>query len=257
MSMFPFQVLTLKIKLKAGTLRKVTIPDFYTFGHLHKLMVFLFEWDDDHLHKFELPKPVTYADFDLDPNNPQDCILFNMMKTQKHYIWVSNELSFLGMHNDHKEQNEDDTTLSIGFKSIGDKIHYEYDFGSSWHVDIEAINIESKTVKKSEFVPSIQIVGGRGKTIPEYGGPSAGGTKYNKKKLNEDIAKHKEFVYYPYDVSAANNHNRNESEEESENQDEDLHVNRNKNKKTKPSVLGKRKRVNTNKTNSNKKQRSQ
>ena len=42
-----------------------------------------------------------------------------------------------------------------------------------------------KASYKSKYVSGIHIVGGRGKTISEYGGPSVGGTKYNKKKLNQ------------------------------------------------------------------------
>lgn len=75
-------------------------------------------------------------------------------------------------------------------------------------------------MRKSQFVPSVRVVGGRGPTIPEYGRGT--GTAYNKKTLNETLEDMEEFVYYPW--------NRNDSvaeEDNAEDEEED-------------SVLGKR-----------------
>merc|ERR1712154_249607 len=144
--------------------------------------------------------------------------------------------------------NEDDVSLSVGFKAIGDSVHYEYDFGSSWPVDIDVINVETQKVKKADFVPCIKVVGGRGKTIPEYAGPDGGGTKYNRKELNKQIADLQEFVYYPYKV------NKNDDDQDDD-QDDDLQVDTNTNNKNKTSVLGKRRATDKNQGNHNKKQR--
>ena len=91
---FSFTELTLKIKLQAGPLRKVTIPAFYTFGHLHKLLVFLFEWDDSHLHRFELKMPAEDEDDDLDPSDPL-FLMINEMKKNRSVI--SNALNLINI----------------------------------------------------------------------------------------------------------------------------------------------------------------
>lgn len=131
---FTFTELTLKLKLQAGPLRKVTIPAFYTFGHLHEVMVFLFEWDDDHLHRFELPLPEDDEDDDISPSDPLFLIMKEMKKNQ--FLWVSDQNSFLGPHGEMKERDESEVLLSAAFEKEHDAIKYLYDFGSSWHVQV-------------------------------------------------------------------------------------------------------------------------
>ena len=98
----------------------------------------------------------------------------------------------------------------------------------------------------SEYTPGIIIVGGRGKTVPEYGG--GGGTKYNKKKLNEDLSQMDEFVIYPDNVNIVDvedEKNQEEDQDDGDDEDSDLEIlpnnNHNRNQARKLSVLGKRK----------------
>eukprot|EP01083_Nonionella_stella_P126890 384336_1 len=242
MSTLDIIILTLKIKLRGGPLRKVTIPDFYKFSHLHELMVHLFEWDDGHLHRFELPQEPDLSALP-DRSDPLYDLISRCMTSNDNYKWVSNPMSFLRT-GDKEEENESNVRLSSAFKQVGDSVGYEYDFGDSWRVQIDLVNLEAKTVRKSRYSPGIKIVGGRGKTIPEYG--RDGGTAYNRDALNRSIANVDELIYYPSDVDW-------DSEEE-EDEDDDIKRNVNSNK-TKKSVLGKRKRESDNSANKNKKQR--
>ena len=184
-----FNLLTLKLKLGKyrGPNRIVTIPDFYTFGHLHKLMVFLFEWDDDHLHKFMVPDKSPSIS-DIDPEDP--LFYLESFVTHNDYIWVSNPMSFIG---ESKEQNENNVLLSTAFGTVDDSVEYEYDFGDSWKVTISLKQIETRILDKN-YIPSVNVVGGRGKTIPEYS--QEGGTTYNKNRINRELSERHEFVYF-------------------------------------------------------------
>ena len=232
---FNFNLLTLNIKLTAGPLRKVTIPDFYRFSHLHDLIMWLFEFDDQHLHKFEVkPKEIDDSDpasDDLEADNP----LFRLMAKmrEREYIWISNPDSFLRT-GDVEEKNEAHVSLSFGFQQEGDSVNYEYDFGDSWRVKIDLINKETKTVNPSEYVPCIEIVGGRGKTVPEYG--RSGGTKYNKKQLNESIVNQPFYTFYSSEFIEEMKEQENENEDDNHNGDD----NQDSKKKRKSSILGKR-----------------
>merc|ERR1712228_864335 len=210
--------LTLRIKLGAGPLRIVTIADEYTFAHLHRLFCLLFKWDNSHLHRFEVPKESSL------PPSADPVFSMLMQSMPKSFVWISNPMSFLRMGGT-EERNEADVSLSFGFKNVDDCVEYEYDFGDSWRAKIDLINIESKRVRKSENTPGIKVVGGRGKTVPEYGGN--GGNKYDKKKLNEELDAMDEFVYYPlngYEEESDDDH------KEDEDEDDDLQHNKNKNK---------------------------
>mmetsp|Transcript_73038 Transcript_73038/g.65711 ORF Transcript_73038/g.65711 Transcript_73038/m.65711 type:complete len:307 (+) Transcript_73038:25-945(+) len=57
MSSISFDVFTLELKLDAvGTpFRTISIPSFYTFDKLHCMIVWLFQWSDEHQHKFKIP----------------------------------------------------------------------------------------------------------------------------------------------------------------------------------------------------------
>eukprot|EP01084_Bolivina_argentea_P075743 137271_1 len=203
---FRFNLLTLNIELRAGPSRKVTIPDFYTFGHLHQLIVFLFEWDDSHLHRFEVPKQSCLSATDM------DLLWLNQLENHldSHaFTWVSNPMSFLRT-GEQKEINEQTVDLQYAFQKIGNVVGYEYDFCSSWRAQISLNNIEPiKVIKRTDFKPRINIVGGKGNTISEY----------NQKQLNQDIAKMAQFVYFPLNtntksISQNNNHNKDELIEE-------------------------------------------
>ena len=244
MASFSFNLLTLKIKLTAGPLRKVTIPDYYTFGHLHQLFLFLFDWDDSHLHRFEVPKELDESQV---PSADSPLFRYALQCMSNNWVWISNPMSFVG--GGQEEKDEADIALSFGFKNVGDSVEYEYDFGDSWRAKINLENIEAKRVKKSEYTPGIIVVGGRGKTVPEYGGE--GGKRYNKKKLNEALLEMSQFVLYPLNVNAY-------EEDQEEDEDDDLQHDRNHNKASKSkqsSVLGKSKRQNENANKNIKKQR--
>ena len=172
---FSFKLYTLKIKLSAGALRKVSIPDYYTFAHLHQLFLYLFDWMDGHLHKFEVP-------FSQEP--PIDYTVETWYQNRNKYTWVSDPRSFL-RSDDFEDRNEAHTPLSFGFKNVGDSVEFEYDFSVYWPAKISLIRIEQKLIKTSEYVPRITIVGGKDPTISD------------KKRLNEELSRMKKFVFFP------------------------------------------------------------
>ena len=124
------------------------------------------------------------------------------------------------------ERDEDEVALSTAFGVVHDAINYEYDFGASWRVQIHCIDLKHKTVRKSQFEPTVKVIGGRGPTIEEYGGGQ--GTAYNKKALNAVMAEMDEFVFYPW----TQREEEAESAEEGHSEDPLQHSN--------SSVLGKR-----------------
>ena len=209
---FSYNKLSLNIQLRVGCgcdgpwrdpgpSREVTIPDFFNFGHLHKLMVLLFGWTNQHLHRFEVPKVDPWAN--PDPNDDCYMALLMIARTRKYHTWVSDPNSFLHIHEDNKERDEAEVPLSFAFSVAGDWVEYEYDFCKAWRAKIYCTAIERKTVKKACFAPSIQVIAGKGDTMPEYRdrGRDAVATAYNRKALNEAIADSSDmFMFLPYDA---------------------------------------------------------
>ena len=223
---FSYNTLSLKIHLFApdGPFRTVTIPNYYNFSHLHSLILFLFGWIDDHLHRFEVPKPIDLSDplfAGLQPDSPIYNAMIYMKKDD--YYWISNPWSYL-QTGDHIERDEKTVKLSFGFKKIGDIVNYEYDFGASWRIQITVENIKKQTILNTKtFKPEIQIIDGEGDTIPEYG--QGDGDKYDKNQLNQALKG--EFVYYPSEFNHENNKDKNAKKDDVKENQESIMINKN------------------------------
>merc|ERR1712129_573275 len=151
------------------------------------------------------------------PPRTSPMFAFTLDMMRKSYTWVSNPMSYLRM-GEAEERNEATIALSFGFKTVGDCVEYEYDFGSSWRGKIHLENIERKNIP--DFIPGIAIVGGRGKTVPEYG--EGDGTRYNRNQLNEQLSGMDAFVVYPSGYQQQRVPNQEEADDDDEDdQDEE------------------------------------
>ena len=170
MSSISFDVFTLELKLDAvGTpYRTVSIPSFYTFDKLHSMITWLFQWSDEHQHKFKIPinknqlnkkQEQDKYDDDMDedssssllhknPNietmkNKSNQIIKNKDKNidknnEKHlkqkdensYYWVSDLKSFPSHSSNIKRKLESRVMLQNALQTKNDTIVYQYDFDS-------------------------------------------------------------------------------------------------------------------------------
>ena len=258
MATFSFNLLTLRIKQTKGPLRKVTIPDYYTFGHLHQLFLFLFDWNDNHLHVFKVPQQLDGSP-ELEAVNPAEHALYNwilemaaqdperfadrglppspkMRQREPPKVMLSN---LMPDGSDCGYQNEAIIPLSFGFKNVGASVEYEYDLGASWTVKIDLLQTESQTVRSTEYTPGVIVIGGRGPTIPKYDGQF--GKAYNRNALNEELGQMNKFVYYPPNVNVEEKDaNKEDDDDNEDDEDDDLQPNPNHNNVRRNSVLGKR-----------------
>ncbi len=86
--------------------RRVVIPDKITFVELHEMIQILFDWEDEHLHEFQIPSD---------------------------YITIGSEGAYGG-----KFYDEEETLIDSFFRNYK-WIRYIYDFGDDWR---HKINIE-------------------------------------------------------------------------------------------------------------------
>lgn len=107
--------------------RQLSIAADSTFEDLHRAIQKLFDWDDDHCHRF----PVRTG--------------------------ARKGLS-IGPHSEHDDLPEPTTLLAEFFKRKGSKIHYIYDFGDNW---VHLITQEAKVRAKEGEVGPI-CLGGEG-----------------------------------------------------------------------------------------------
>lgn len=95
--------------------RRLLVPGDYSIADLHYILQIAFDWDNVHLHRFEI-----YG--------------------KEHGIWYEGGMSF--SDNPHKVQLAD-----LNFRK-GEKFLYEYDFGDSWEHLIRVEDILKPDLKK-------------------------------------------------------------------------------------------------------------
>eukprot|EP00484_Ammonia_sp_Unknown_P013062 CAMPEP_0197076176 /NCGR_PEP_ID=MMETSP1384-20130603/211979_1 /TAXON_ID=29189 /ORGANISM="Ammonia sp." /LENGTH=473 /DNA_ID=CAMNT_0042515025 /DNA_START=1179 /DNA_END=2600 /DNA_ORIENTATION=+ len=205
-SKITFDVFTLELKLDAfGTpYRTVSLPSFYTFDKLHAMIIWLFQWSDEHQHRFKIPvnkehinKPPLSQDFDdedsssslikssdSNKNNAQnDTEHLKKHRTRRHkeddclFYWVSDLKSFPSASSsvNIKRKLESRVMLQNALQHKHDTLVYQYDFDSkinaNWTVFITLLSTKSiRNFPISDFDPFefVEIIDGGGKTIPEY-----------------------------------------------------------------------------------------
>jgi hypothetical protein len=131
---FQFKVTLNGIK-KPPVWRRVTVPSYYTFMHLHFVLQVVMGWENSHLYQFSEKRfgsetVITEIYEDLDPGDQQQ------VEAKK-------------------------TPLSQIFKKEGDKFVYVYDFGDSWE---HTITLE-KIIPKASKIP--ELLDGKGACPPE------------------------------------------------------------------------------------------
>eukprot|EP01084_Bolivina_argentea_P012157 22774_1 len=193
MSSISFDVCTVELKLDAAETpyRIVSVPSFYTFNKLHEMIVWLFQWSDEHSHAFKIP---------IHKNNEKDDSLCK-------YYWVSNIKSFPSHNINIKKKLESRVMIQNALHNENDCIVYQYDFdsniNSNWTIFVTLLSKKSiHNFPIDDFDPFdfVEIIGGYGKTIPEYDLIDYDNQisepfifdeqevrQYNQKRLNEEL----------------------------------------------------------------------
>ncbi len=91
--------------------RRVVIPDKITFVELHEIIQILFDWEDEHLHEFQIPSD---------------------------YITIGSEEAYGG-----KFYDENETLIDPFFRNYK-WVRYVYDFGDDWRhkINIEKVDLD-------------------------------------------------------------------------------------------------------------------
>lgn len=129
--------------------RRVLVPSTFSFEHLHNIIQTVFDWQDAHLHEFEVDREekktlkIIMDDYDQGSFNPE---CFEVLQER----FVALEDIF----------------------PVHQEIHYEYDFGESW---IHTITLE--LVVQSEQLQAVYMEG-KGERPPEDVGGEGGFEEY-------------------------------------------------------------------------------
>lgn len=131
---FQFKVKLDGIK-KPPVWRRITVPSYYTFMHLHFVLQAAMGWENSHLYQFSekgfrSETVITKIYEDFDPG-------------------------------DQQQIEAKDTPLSQIFKKEGDKFIYIYDFGDSWEHNLTL----EKIIPKVSKIP--ELLDGKGACPPE------------------------------------------------------------------------------------------
>jgi len=137
------RVYQLKISMKGivpQIWRRVQIPENYTFFWLHYVIQTVMDWDDYHLHEFEMPDPRTGIPVKIGVNDDDFEDFF--------------ERTVLP---------EEDVNISDYF-TLGNKdALYRYDFGDNWQVKVRL----EKILPRKEGVEYPVCTAGKRAAVPE------------------------------------------------------------------------------------------
>lgn len=86
--------------------REIIVPANYTFFDLHVAIQDAFGWTDSHLHQYFIGSP------------------FKSSSRNKNIAWPNPEMDDV--------IDESKAIIDEYFKTIGETMYYEYDFGDSW-----------------------------------------------------------------------------------------------------------------------------
>ena len=149
-----FELYQLKIKIDIEGFdiwRKVLVPSTYSFRHLHNIIQTVFDWQNYHLHAFEVKKDDMIVIRVVMDNNP------DTLEWLDFYDYDVLQESFVALEDIFPEYSE---------------VSYEYDFGDSWNHTITC----EKSIKSHEF--KVSYLGGEGERPPEDVGGSGGYEEY-------------------------------------------------------------------------------
>lgn len=156
----------LKIKLEMeehDIWRRVLVPSTYSFRHLHNIIQTVFDWQNYHLHEFEVERS---------GRNPLKMIMDNAPETMEYLDFDAYEIRqerFVALHDVFQEYNE---------------VFYEYDFGDSWKHTITLENVlNSKTIQAT-------YLDGNGERPPEDVGGEGGFQEFMRIMANEEDPDH-------------------------------------------------------------------
>lgn len=160
---FYFHIQIENIK-KPPVWRKVAVPSYYTFLHLHYVIQAAFEWYDVHLFSFS---PGGYGTFPIIQENDYENQLFESDM--------------------QKNMEASEVKLSEIFHREGQKYTYIYDFGDDWHHKI----LLEKIVDEISDAP--QCLEGKGKCPPEDCGGVWGYESIKEIMSNESHPEYEEY----------------------------------------------------------------
>ena len=137
------QVYQFKLSMKGITpqiWRRIQVPENYTFLDLHYAIQAVMDWDDYHLHEFEVLNPKT-----TDPER------------------IGNEVDELESFDDRPLVLEKKAKISNYFTLENKAALYRYDFGDNWEVKIRL----EKILPKKEGVMYPTCTAGKRAAVPE------------------------------------------------------------------------------------------
>lgn len=159
----------LKIKIELSNhdiWRRVLVPSTYSFKHLHNIIQTVFDWQNYHLHDFEV---------DRGENKPLKILMDDYPDTME-YI----DLEVVDFCQERIVALED---IFPTYK----KVLYEYDFGDSW---IHTITLENVT--KSDKFKAVYVEG-KGERPPEDVGGEGGFEEYLRIMDNNQDPEHEDM----------------------------------------------------------------
>jgi hypothetical protein len=127
--------------------RRIQVPENYTFFDLHKAIQAVMDWDDYHLHEFEMP-------------NPKIGILQR----------IGTECDDFEIFDESPPVPEKKTKLSDYFTLENKAALYRYDFGDNWQVKVRL----EKILPKKEGVEYPICTAGKRAAVPEDSGGIGG-----------------------------------------------------------------------------------
>ncbi len=143
--------------------RRVLVPSTYSFRHLHNIIQAAFDWQNYHLHQFEV---ITEGEKD------------------KQIVMDDDPLTLEYLDFEHDEiLQERFVALEDIFPEYGEVL-YEYDFGDSWE---HIIKLE-KILKSKSFAPT--LLEGEGERPPEDVGGSWGYHEYKRIMADKNDPEH-------------------------------------------------------------------
>ncbi len=137
------QVYQFKISMKGITpqiWRRIQVPENYTFFDLHNAIQAVMDWDDYHLHEFEMPDP-------------------KIGVLQR----IGTEGNEFEIFEDELLVPEENTRLSDYFTLENKAALYRYDFGDNWQVKVRL----EKILPRKEGVDYPVCTAGKRAAVPE------------------------------------------------------------------------------------------
>jgi len=148
----PLYQLKIQLELKGHEIyRRVAVPALFTFRQLHKIISATFDWQERHLHLFEIDN--TYG-------NPIQILMDDDLETLEHF----NEET-------HQIKIENTTFLQDIFPRYK-QVQYTYDYGDNWVHSIELERITMSNQLAAEYLE------GFGERPPEDVGGKSGFNEY-------------------------------------------------------------------------------